>query len=66
MLRGIGPDAGFQSLGGDEAGVDGVDAHAVLLATVGKRLGEVQQGSVDGAADREVGASPFYRRSRRR
>src|SRR5262249_39660133 len=48
-----GLDAPPLTVGLDEARMDAVDLHAVLLAAMGERLGEGRAGSVDRAADGE-------------
>src|SRR3712207_7708186 len=47
----------LQPAGGDRAGVDRVDAHAIPHAPVGQRLGQVQQRGIDRPADRKLRAS---------
>ena len=52
VLPGIRLDAGLQALGGNGAGVDGVDANTVLLATIGEGLGQVfRKAALTGVAD---------------
>src|SRR5262245_41107135 len=51
----LGLDAPPLAVGLDEAWMDAVDLHAVVLAAMGERLREGRTGGVDGAADGEGG-----------
>jgi hypothetical protein len=50
-------DVACVALGFDQAWVDGVDAHAPRDADIRHRLGEIEEGGVDGTAYCEVGGT---------